>query len=443
MKKIEKIKVDGVDYEIGGSPLLAITYDELKTLRDNSNLVVGQQYRITDYQCTTVEPNTKSGNHQFDIIVVADSTNTLNENARAVQHEGDTYFAESNLSAWELKYDLDNDTTKYAWADEVNGKGVIYWLKDEFNNECPYDFKNIQFIRESVIDEDNGITFTNVYFYTFSAYDYLESSGIQSDIQDASIITKKESIDDYYNFCVCNIIKPYFNDTGNIEDPLNILNDIIFINRYSLEDQSYFMCYSNTFGNDCFNNTFGNECFSNTFGSLCYNTTFGYGCKYNTFGYGCTHNTFGNYCSYNTFGLNCSNNTFGNECLHNNFGDNCYSTFGNNCSDNTFGNECYEITFVQDYCQYITIENGCKHLEITSDDTEADYGNFIQNIHIHQGVSGDSIKPKVITVARNLDYETTISTVEMQPKLTAGEGINISEDGVISISYENGDEGSY
>ena len=49
----------------------------------------------------------------------------------------------ANIPAWELKYSLDNDTTKYAWADEINGKGVIYWLKDEYGNECPYDFKNI------------------------------------------------------------------------------------------------------------------------------------------------------------------------------------------------------------------------------------------------------------------------------------------------------------
>lgn len=49
----------------------------------------------------------------------------------------------ANILAWELKYSLDNDTTKYAWADETNGKGVIYWLKDEYGNECPYDFKNI------------------------------------------------------------------------------------------------------------------------------------------------------------------------------------------------------------------------------------------------------------------------------------------------------------
>jgi hypothetical protein len=38
---------------------------------------------------------------------------------------------------------LDNDSSRFAWADTENGEGVIYYMKDEFNNECPYDFKNI------------------------------------------------------------------------------------------------------------------------------------------------------------------------------------------------------------------------------------------------------------------------------------------------------------
>lgn len=125
--------------------LVKVTYEELVELRDNNLLVPGQQYRITDYITTTSQANTQSANHQFDIIVTADSENVLNENARAIQHEGDVYFANSNLSAWELKYCLDNDTNRFAWANTNNGKGVIYWMKDEFNNSCGYDFKNIQY----------------------------------------------------------------------------------------------------------------------------------------------------------------------------------------------------------------------------------------------------------------------------------------------------------
>ena len=51
---------------------------------------------------------------------------------------------ETNISAWQVKYCLDNDTNRFNWASR-NGKGVIYWMKDEYNNECPYDFKNLKY----------------------------------------------------------------------------------------------------------------------------------------------------------------------------------------------------------------------------------------------------------------------------------------------------------
>jgi hypothetical protein len=74
---------------------------DLVALRDNSQLVPGQQYRITDYVTTTNQWNTQSALHPFDIIVTADDEKTLNEEARACIHEGDTYFTEAgaNLSA--------------------------------------------------------------------------------------------------------------------------------------------------------------------------------------------------------------------------------------------------------------------------------------------------------------------------------------------------------
>ena len=124
--------------------LINTTYTQLKSSRDNGELIPGQFYRITDYVTTTTQAETQSAGHVFDVIVRADSVNVLNENAYAIQHEGDTYFNDSNLSAWRLKYTLDNDTTKYAWADDTNGKGVIYEMIDEFDNRCGYDFKNIQ-----------------------------------------------------------------------------------------------------------------------------------------------------------------------------------------------------------------------------------------------------------------------------------------------------------
>ena len=148
--------------EIDGNVLTEITYAELKALRDNARLKIWQFYRITDYVTTTVQANTQSAGHPFDIIVRALSERALDEEAKAVQHDGDEYFANNNLGGWQLRYTLDNNTSMFAWADEANGKGVVFRMTDEFGNECPYDFKNIQMLDAN--DPENS-----TYYYTFDA----------------------------------------------------------------------------------------------------------------------------------------------------------------------------------------------------------------------------------------------------------------------------------
>ena len=92
----------------------SVTYDELVALVHSSKLIVGKEYRITDYCTTIVEENGadpecefglspyKSARHPFDIIVTAVSKDKLGQKARAAIHEGDEYFAESHLEQWEL-----------------------------------------------------------------------------------------------------------------------------------------------------------------------------------------------------------------------------------------------------------------------------------------------------------------------------------------------------
>ena len=98
---------------VDSEEMTSVTWQELVNLRDNSELKPGHQYRITDYQCDTIAVNTRALNHQFDIIVTADSTNTLNESARAAQHNGENYFLGNDLSKWELKYVLTPDLSLY------------------------------------------------------------------------------------------------------------------------------------------------------------------------------------------------------------------------------------------------------------------------------------------------------------------------------------------
>ena len=352
--------------------IINITYDKLKKLRDNSNLKPSQYYRITDF-VTTVANDLKaqSAGHPFDLIILATDKNKLQEECYAIQHENDTYFANCNLAAWKIWYCLDNDTTKYAWANTTDGKGVIYHMIDEWQNDCPYDFKNIMFSRTVIA---GGLNIDGAY-YTFS---WVNKA---NEVEDASIVGQTLtndggsvngvhdnliSVSDAYNLGISNNTTAF------------ALNGNVFVSEYTFENGIFYgiygnhfaiNCYNNTFGNDCYNNTFGNDCYNNTFGNKCdgntfgndcYGNTFGNGCYGNTFGNGCFNNTFGNFYYNNTLGDNCNYNSFGNDCYSNTFGDGCYgNTFGgNDCYNNTFGNDCYNNTF-GNKCDGNTFGNDC------------------------------------------------------------------------------------
>ena len=154
-----KTLLEGEITEVAKSSLHStqnITWAELKILRDSKKLVPGMYYRITDYVATTTQAGSRSANHPFDIIVQAITTSTLSEQASAARHEGDNYFNTNLMECWKIWYALDNNTSRFAWADPVNGKGVIYRMIDEYGNDMPYDFKGIQFKRYKIIAVSNS-----------------------------------------------------------------------------------------------------------------------------------------------------------------------------------------------------------------------------------------------------------------------------------------------
>ena len=413
MGEISKINMGGVDYDIrdkvleeqlgniNAKPMISVTYAELVTLRDNGELIAGMQYRITDYVTTTAQENTRSAGHQFDVIVTADNANTLNEVARACLHEGDTYFSEAGakLAAWQIWYCLDNDAERFAWADAENGKGVIYRMIDEWNNDCPYDFKNIQFKRfavtqydkvpslvvdneenhygyyygvltllgdQAILDAIYGEDFVWVHTFalkdlatnTWHDYTILNSIGLKTD--ESAIIT-----------CHNNVIKEYRNEyLGEHGKKAIWLNNIVFFNCYadiSSPDYSdyYSYCNSNSFGNDCNSNSFGNDCNSNSFGNYCHS---------NSFGNGSHSNSFGNY-----------------------------------CHSNSFGNDCHSNSFIGNNFRYIAFGNGGRQLKLrggTDDD------RYVQNVRVAEGFEPDDAVDVELSVDRGSLAETTILMVE-------------------------------
>ena len=365
-----------------------ITYNRLLSYRNGSKLTPGKKYRIIDYRTTTTQVDTQSAGHQFDVIVVALSENTLSEDAYVIAHEGDTYFVNSDLNSWKIKYCLDNDTTRFAWADTENGKGVIYYMKDEYNNECPYDFKNIQFKRYKItacekspslvgqysINGINGITVDTdnpIWAYTFSIIQ-------NGEIKDTSSLKQNQN-----RLCVNdNIIKATSSMLGE-GDSYNVLpwflNNIVFIAN---------ICFSNIFDTNCYQNTFNDYCRSNTFGSFFYSNTSGRNFTGNTFGFLCPENIFGNNFRANTFGSECHNNIFDDWCFFNTFGKACfYNILGKKLYYSTLGDRCCYNTLNKDnggYARFINIENGNVYITLNSSTTTSD-SNRLQNITIARG----------------------------------------------------------
>ena len=492
-----------------------VTWEELKELRDTGKLVPGHHYRITDYVTTIAnDPEARSAGHPFDIIVLATATDTLSEEAHAIRSARDTdnYFADANLNAWKLWYCLDNDNTRFAFANkdgipsypqdatiqfvwrtkditadtnvsfnlyhETNGnlfamengeddlyaselfegdnhvfyaatlrelldegmdmsslisfgvkviddglwnegsyieircndaivgtimangspytsqaydlatlfdpskqlqlgKGVIYRMIDEWSNDCPYDFKNVQFKRYRVIDvsangelsELDGKYYgyndymTNleiedendfVWAYTFSSVDddgnWLDYSLKRED----AIYTESEFGDWGYlhqfkkGRCEYNLIRHCY-AAVTIDDACYralALNNIVLISTIDELCGLYGEMLLNEFGTGNYNMTVKDNPEKNAFGNKCYNNIVG--------SYG---NTFGNYFQRNTFGNN---------------------------------------------CRYITVHNGVQYVSITGGSTDSSY---VQNAQILNGTRGSDTSNKLqISFQEGADY---------------------------------------
>lgn len=371
--------------DINATPMVETTWAELKALRDGAQLIPGMQYRITDYVTTTAQTNTSSAGHQFDVIVVADAVDKLNENARAALHAGDTYFANNKLEAWELKYCLDNDTTRFQWA-KSSGTGVIFWMRDEFANEVPYDFKNILFTKSGV--------YTNVYTFNYGS----------SRNQDASLIGITEATSS--RRCYSNIIRAtVIASDGKLHLSLN---QTVFSSS-----SEYYQFHGNVIGEGNRDNFFNGS------GSI-YGNIIGNDFVLNTFGNQCYHNVIGNNFSQNTIGSQFYRNIIGNSFYHNTIGSNFTTNqIGNSFSTNVVGNyftsnvtssgvvQCLfgSMSSIDVYIRKCVFES-MQYIDLSCADTDATSSNQLQFVHIHAGLNGTDANNRItITVPdRNLSY---------------------------------------
>jgi len=386
---------DGSQWNVVSSEtplLIETTYSNLLSNRDSGNLIPGIKYRITDYACTTTQINTQSAGHQFDIVVEALSVKVLSEQASAMRHAEDTYFPNHiKFEAWKLKYCIDNDITRFIWADEINGKGVIYEMIDENNNRCGYDFKNIQFL-PAVFSGVYSDLPNNVYLYTFNdATEIIENGFTDVVARDASImrfvdlyiggyflsVVLDNEIQNYYDKTIiddndymcqyinCGIV---FCDVGSEEsgsgggtynNKIGLCNHNFILGWWNRNNTTGYGCYDWSTGSNNFSWTSGNECYNWSTGNECYNWSIGNYCSYWTIGNGCSSWSTGN---------NCSSWSTGNECYNWSTGNYCFSwSTGNYCSSWSTGNECYNWSTgnicsdwsIGNYCTDWTVGNYC------------------------------------------------------------------------------------
>ena len=367
---------------------IELTYAELKNKRAAKKLVPGQTYRITDFVTTTTQTDTRSAGHPFDIIVVADDAGTLNENAHACLHDGDTYFADCKLEAWELKYCLDNDTTRFAWADTTNGKGVVWWMKDEWNNECFYDFKNIQYKRWKVTGATEPKYQTRIASFVFSdfqPYFYGIKNDNTGDIYPVAAVIDETAFDWFYTFAarvdaeyLDASLKEHLTEEEKIQvsefgasDKSVVSDCVIGKNIHNLSDAHYpsdTLVLNNAVVYNEITIELSGGAVSNVIGGYSYGILCGDNCTYWTCGNLCNYWTCGNLCSYWSCGNNCSNWSCGNNCHYWSCGNDCESwacgnncfgwSCGNNCSNWSCGNDCTVWSCGDDCCSW-SCGNGC------------------------------------------------------------------------------------
>ncbi|MEE1095111.1 MAG: hypothetical protein UH084_00870 [Paludibacteraceae bacterium] len=426
----------------GGTPnmVVSITYSELKVLRDNNNLTPGIFYRILDYTTAVAnDTEARSAGHLFDVVVLAISSNVLSEEALAVKSDRDTegYFGNANLSAWKIWYCLDNDIYRFTWADVQLGTGVIYRMIDEWGNDCPYDFKNVQFKRYIVSDDSangeleclngtyiginaemHGLIIDDVddytWAYTFSLGDRTQTSPIDMSMIgfNSPDIGSGYGFKGYYGN---NVIRPCSCSQAidDIECSAFCLNNIVWFsnnNKYrsisgttieaeccnmTLSGNGTKIGYDNQsiiMGDACFQNIIESGCCLITFGQYCHDMQFGQGCVWLTFGQDCRWLTFGQYCNNMQFGQYCNSMQFGQDCG--------WLTFGQGCSGMQFGQNCWYMQFGQNV-RYIIFDNNIYNIEIPNNEDSS----YIQNAHIFNGVHGnDSVNKLVINLAYNVEY---------------------------------------
>jgi len=325
-----------------------------------------------------------------------------------------------NMNAWELKYCLDNDKDLFGWA-VTEGKGVIYYLKDEFGNEAPYDFKNVMFERRNITSAES----------TVSALTLGENSHLGKDGNYA--ITCGTDRYYYYTFDT-----PYNagNDSSLFGDSAyNVIKPYILEGKRLINNIVLGVANNNMIGNNCYDLTLWGPVQNNVFKHTCYNilcigisgvvaenmkTSTFYQIGSVVFGNGSWNNVanqfsdsdIGRGCYDNDFGVGNMGLTIGSSFQKNKFGRYCYSdsfdsgvtncVFGNYVSYNKFEKLATNIT-LPNYTRYCKFETGVSNIKFNT--SGGNNSNYIQYVTVCSGISNLTAAPSRASSYEQIYYK--------------------------------------
>lgn len=282
--------------------------------------------------------------------------------------------------------------------------GVITYLKDEYGNAMPFDFKTLM-------------------------------TGYTNNVGDLSTLKYepwfKRNVDDRYGFRY--IINDNVDLSRNGTSTNNIVDEFYDAEKhlYSIP-RVYFYgpCHNNTVGknNDEIRIGFRGEegdsygSSNNRIGDKCNTVYISESTAYNVLGNECSaikiypmseRNNFSGGCRNITIGINGSSNAFGDMCRDINMLDGCsYNTIGKGCAEmtmnnnvgfNTIGHHCYQLEFI----------NGISHIDVENGTQNYTFGNNDVNYCMINKSTGRQIEnnPSVVSqriVVRKDDFQNIV-----------------------------------
>lgn len=213
----------------GGVDIPSKTYEELKVMIANNELIKGQKYRLSDYMTTYIQPVTevnKSSGIIEVLILTALSSNLFSE------------VCQSELYPQDIVYYLFDQDLDVEYGSEGFTKGKIYRRIDtERNNDIGSDWRHVKYDREGVDKllfedyqecKDNKIKSIHLannvvgYFFQHNEIDFFENNTIEEEFaSNKSRVFVDNKIGKWFiknNVveCISNVIGDTFN-SNNLE----------------------------------------------------------------------------------------------------------------------------------------------------------------------------------------------------------------------------------